>query len=516
MIQARRQQPDVDATLRRYQQELRHLSAATDAQTHFRRLCLGHSIGTLQMKQNPIRSLQIKEELARIDVQLANAECNMKRTSPVMQIPATDLHSLAGSVYENRELYKAFGAQQNQHDQMQREMRALDTHLLAWYCARLSDEECRRMVQQSIDDLQAQLNAHLSEMDAVNGALDKQREVVDRLTADLSANDVDSRKVASDLSERYRVLNTLEQKRFAVQAERGARRIAWTNGMTYQLYTNDMLMVFDFVSKAYLFCALYLLKISIPCQFQKALSCFESFALVLCDAQTDPAVLRDFVGFVIDFVAFKDGYDDLASKAQHALAGLLLTAIFKTHSSCQRFCAHLTSRGIAFDAKHIVSLERYQAANNTVPLGLALNPERGIHALTEFLQPIGCRVVQSMLEAFIVVDTDDYALGEAVAMFRRHAICARTGFYKFYEDHTTNIYLGLDTNGSSVFRLLADLSEERGRFAAQIDEWDRESKSIGQQIVDFQEPIGRLEMQSKRLELVNIYKLIHSFVYKLY
>lgn len=159
-------------------------------------------------------------------------------------------------------------------------------------------------------------------------------------------------------------------------------------------------------------------------------------------------------------------------------------------------------RCISFDAHSIVSAERYRSIS--APLGLPLCPDRGFRCLTDYLQPIGCDVVQQMLDQFIVIDTDDYTIEEAVLVFRRHVICARTGFYRFSDG--TNTYLGLsggpsDDGDRTVFDLFAQQpNHQAGRIdvLAKIKKWQQDGGKINEENRELQLKIDEFNLQLKR------------------
>lgn len=184
----------------------------------------------------------------------------------------------------------------------------------------------------------------------------------------------------------------------------------------------------------------------------------------------------------------------------------MLNAIFKTNSSVVSLLKIFEHQHPRIANYRMISMERYRSVK--LPLGLPLQPQHGICLLTDFMNPITSGVVQQLLEEFIVIDTDAYTVEEAVNIFRRNVICARTGCYQFYGD--PNLCLGLscgelDVNHVTVFDLFAEQAG-RAEILDKVHDWEQNRLKIDKDRLLLQEKINQLDLTLKRNKYIYIFK----------
>lgn len=105
-----------------------------------------------------------------------------------------------------------------------------------------------------------------------------------------------------------------------------------------------------------------------------------------------------------------------------------------------------------------------------------------------------------MMEGFIVMDTDVYTVPEAVNMFQRHVICAKTGLYQFYGDSHMNLGLScgpLKPDHNTVFDVFAEQANRAERLLRQ-DELERDLLINKKKQLEAQREINNHELQLKR------------------
>lgn len=152
---------------------------------------------------------------------------------------------------------------------------------------------------------------------------------------------------------------------------------------------------------------------------------------------------QNFLGYLIDFVVFREEHKEIAAKVQvgkyvlhtlgllipspfqFALREVLLVGIFASDASREQ-CSEKLHGGFA----KLFALDSYRSNDE---LSAAMQaPTIDIRPLAEYLQPIDedepCRtIVMDVLDEYMVMNSAAYELDEAAAIYKRHMICAQTG-----------------------------------------------------------------------------------------
>lgn len=216
VVKARRQQPELEQKLQRYQDELNELpnNPASIIEANVRLLFLEFNKTILELKQIHPMSLQCREEEAHIDAQLANVQFNIERMELNMEIPENTFDNMDIMIASFRKEFESILTKRDANDRLQKQRHTLAMGLVAKYCTQQNKAEFIAMANKSLEENIAEAENQRKQIDDLEADMREQNRTIDGITNELDIIKMDSMKRAAELENIRGQLLKLHQERF--------------------------------------------------------------------------------------------------------------------------------------------------------------------------------------------------------------------------------------------------------------------------------------------------------------